>query len=478
MKFWIFLNCLFFAGILKGQILVSSTSVTSTTLSTLNFYLILAGVPPGTLSSDLKYDVDTYKLTYFTTDVHGNQTIASGAIMVPKAIACDSFSLMLYAHGTVLKKEDVPSRNKSEAIVGQAFASIGRVVVCPDYLGLGDNPGLHPYLHTESEATACIDMMRAAREFVKDSLPVSLTGEVLVSGYSQGGHAAMATLKYIQDNSLSNEFNIVAGGPGAGAYNLSGAMKDMIFLGPYSNPGYICYLLFGLNEVYGNLFINYSDILKSPYDQTIPPYFDGTHSMDSLNAQLPNNILDFIQDSVIANFKADSVQKKHPLWQALLANDNYDWKPEFPLEIYYCTLDEQVIYQNALDAEAAMLANGADSVKAVFAGNKNHGDCAVPALVLTNEFFKRKEKKCDIGIEERYQQHDIYLYPNPTNRLLYVKGIRNRVEMVFYHINGGEVKRQWINPNESISIENLARGLYSVSVISDEFTKLQKLIIN
>ena len=39
----------------------------------------------------------------------------------------------------------------------------------PDYLGMGESPGLHPYVHGESEATATLDMIRAAREFISDS---------------------------------------------------------------------------------------------------------------------------------------------------------------------------------------------------------------------------------------------------------------------------------------------------------------------
>jgi hypothetical protein len=35
----------------------------------------------------------------------------------------------------------------------------------PDYIGMGGSPGLHPYVHAASEATASIDMIRAAREF-------------------------------------------------------------------------------------------------------------------------------------------------------------------------------------------------------------------------------------------------------------------------------------------------------------------------
>ena len=59
----------------------------------------------------------------------------------------------------------------------------------PDYIGMGESPGLHPYVHGESEATATIDMIRAAREFITDSLNLIDNHQVFLSGYSQGGHA-------------------------------------------------------------------------------------------------------------------------------------------------------------------------------------------------------------------------------------------------------------------------------------------------
>ncbi|MGB0176718.1 MAG: alpha/beta hydrolase family protein, partial [Owenweeksia sp.] len=297
------------------------------------------------LFPDAQFDVAAYKVVYNTVDIDGTPTVASGALMIPINNNCDQFPLISYNHGTVLLKEDVPSRDNTEAIIPKLMASLGKIAVCPDYLGLGDNPGLHPYLHAESEATASIDLMRAVREYVRDSLTISLNGEVFITGYSQGGHAAMATAKYIQDNNLTAEFNVLAVGPASGPYNLSGTQSQLLLSNaPYSNPGYVCYLLFGLNRVYGDLYTSYSDILKAPYDQIIPPYFNGTYPMDSVNAKLPAKLSDFIQDTVLANFSSASGTKNHPLWQALIKNDNYDWTPAMPMELYYCTQDEQVAF--------------------------------------------------------------------------------------------------------------------------------------
>ena len=71
----------------------------------------------------------------------------------------------------------------------------------------------------------------------------------------------------------------------------------------------------------------------------------------------------------------------HPFFLALQANDVYQWVPESPLKMYYCTQDEQVFYDNALVAEAWMNDNGATEVSTVNGGPLDHGGCALLAIL-------------------------------------------------------------------------------------------------
>ncbi len=421
------------------------------------------GVTPASnfkpLLPSARYNVKTYKITYNTIDVDGTPTIASGAVMIPEVNVCDTFSIIAYGHGTVLERDDVPSRDNQEATIAKIAASVGAVAVAPDYLGLGDNPGLHPYLHAETEATATIDAIRAARELM-DSLNLGDNGEVFITGYSQGGHAAMATAKYIQDNNLFSEFNVIGAGPASGPYNLSGGQAAVLVSDqPYSNPGYVCYLLFSFQRVYGNLYNSVDEILKSPYDTLIPPYFDGTYNMAVVNGLLPDTLSGFMQDSVLTNFKNDSIGKTHPLWQALLANDNYDWKPDFPVEMYYCTQDEQVDFRNALIAEDSMNANGASSVIAINKGAYSHGVCVVPSLQGAVAFFLSKRTGCSIGIEE-LEFENLEIYPNPVNNTFTVSGSETSMELELINAAGVLVKKGMVKPNGQVDIANLPTGIY------------------
>ncbi|WP_417612576.1 T9SS type A sorting domain-containing protein [Owenweeksia hongkongensis] len=424
------------------------------------------------------YNVETFKITYNTVDVDGSPTVASGAVVIPKQSSCDTFSIVTYAHGTVLEKEDVPSRNNQEATIAKVAASVGAVSVAPDYLGLGDNPGLHPYVHAESEATATIDAIRAARELL-DTLGKGDNGEVFLAGYSQGGHAAMATAKYIQDNNLFSEFDVIGAAPASGPYNLSGTQAAVLLSDqPYSNPGYVCYVLFAMERVYGNIYNSYDEILKSPYDTLIPPYFDGTYNMSVVNNLLPDTLSGFLQDSVLANFKNDSIGKTHPIWQALLANDNYDWKPDFPIEMYYCTQDEQVDYHNSLIAEDSMNAKGATSVIAIDKGAYSHGVCVVPSLQDAMAFFLTRKTGCNIGIEE-LEFENLEVYPNPVSNTFTVSGSENPMDIELINAAGVLVKKKGeVKPNGQVDISNLPTGIYFLKLQNGNHFITKQLIKN
>ena len=453
-----------------SQYLVSSTFVNTMSQISLNSLTGLA----------LQYDVDMYKMIYNTTDVNGQPTIASGAFLVPSNPNCIDFPFSVYMHGTSLKKSNVPSNNNQEAVIGKVFSAGGYFTCMPDYIGMGQSPGLHPYIHAESEAKSAVDMVRAAREFISNTLMMVDNGELFITGYSQGGHACMATQKYIEDNNLQAEFNVVASAPCSGPYALSITMADSITsMTPYSNPGYITYMLASYQLVYGNIFNSWSEILKSPYDTIVPPFFSGTNDsldMGQLNALLPSVVDSLIVDSVLNNFINDSVNKTHPLWQALLANDNYDWTPQKPVRMYYCTADEQVAYTNALLADSVMNANGAASVLSINSGNGlNHNDCVIPALSSAFDWFQSLKTGCTTDISSNTLESKITIYPNPSSESLNVhySGISN---LKIYSIDGKLMYEKQMDSRAIIDVVDWDSGIYLLEIIQEKFSIRQYFI--
>ncbi len=448
----------------NAQYLVSCEKVGSTISS------VLLAIGSGL---ELDFDVDMYKMIYNTTDAHSQPTIASGALLIPTNTVCKEFPISVYAHGTSLRKIDVPSNDVSETVIGKVFSAGGYFTCMPDYIGMGDSPGLHPYVHAESEATASIDMIRAAREFIQDSLEMVDNGEVFLTGYSQGGHACMATNKYIQDNNLQSEFNVIASAPCSGPYALSVTMADSITsLTPYSNPGYITYLLASYQMVYGNIFNSWSEVLQSPYDTIVPPYFSGentTLDMGMLNSLLPAVMDSLIQDSVLTNFIIDSVEKNHPLWLALLDNDNFNWTPQNPVNMYYCTADEQVAYTNSLLADSVMNENGALEVESINSGaGLNHNECVLPALSSAFNWFQTLKTSCDISGEIDENKNHVSIYPNPTSEILNIN-IESPAQIKIYSTTGKLLLSKSITSKEIIEVDQWSKGMYLMEFICPHY---------
>ena len=99
------------------------------------------------------YDVQLFKIIYTTQHVFMEPDTASGIIAVPLDSGYQ-FPILIYDHGTVASRKNVPSMGSYESLFAVAIAGQGYNCVAPDYIGLGISEGLHPYLHSESEARA------------------------------------------------------------------------------------------------------------------------------------------------------------------------------------------------------------------------------------------------------------------------------------------------------------------------------------
>ena len=291
----------------------------------------------------------------------------------------------------------------------------------------------------------------------------------------------MATHKYIEDNNLLEEFNVLASAPCSGPYEITGAMADTILAASYSNPGYIVYIMAAYQRVYGNLYTSYSDILKSPYDEIVEPYFNGnnyTLAMGSLNEQLPQEIQAFVEDSVLENFLEAASGQNHPIWQAMAANDNYDWLPTRPVKMYYCTGDEQVSFQNALAAEAAMLANGAVDVEAVYKGDGMHNDCVLPSLTDAFNWFETLKTECASSGITNLELRDVMVYPNPTNAITTIESNEFKQCEVLLSDPSGRIVLTFNKHQEvqDIDLSKLIPGAYFIELRAESKSAILKLI--
>lgn len=331
--------------------------------------------------SPINYPVNVYEVLYWSHWHDGTKIKASGLYFVPRDMD-EPAATIIMNHGTKLDRERDVRLGGLQA-VSTSYATDGYLVLYPDYIGLGKGEKFHLYHHAETEALSNVDMLYAVRE-LNQKIEAEASNQLFITGYSQGGHVAMATHKMIQEQ-YSTDFTVTASSPMSGAYDLTGVMSQVMYE-EYSHPGYLPFLLLSMNEAYNLLAdADVYSIFKSPYDSVIRSMLNGDNKLKSLNPYLPPRPVDMIKDSFMAAFENNP---DFPFKKALESNNLYNWKPETPIQMCYCTADEQVSYQNAFVARDAMKELGAKHITVRQGGKKyGHNKCALFTAIYTKYYF-------------------------------------------------------------------------------------------
>jgi len=292
--------------------------------------------------------------------------------------------LISYQHGTLVLTNEGPSALNEQILPGVGFASIGYAVVLPDLLGFGASPGLHPYHHARSEATAGVDALRAARLWCAGNSR-ELNGQLFLVGYSQGGHATMALQRELELYH-GDEFTVTASAPMAGAYDLSGVTATNLLSGrPMPNPYYLIYLLAAYQEVYG-LTNSLGELLSPPYDTVLPPLMNGATPSGTINDAMPADARLLLRPAVLDALETHPL---HPIRVALQDNDLYRWTPTAPTRLYHCRGDQDVIYANSETAYSSFHSRGAVQVQLIDPDpTADHTGCVLPAFILAKDWFE------------------------------------------------------------------------------------------
>ncbi|MEX2150496.1 MAG: prolyl oligopeptidase family serine peptidase [Steroidobacteraceae bacterium] len=350
--------------------------------------------------------IEVYRFEYQTVDPAGNLIPVSSALMVPNdtATLCQGARpIVLYAHGTSTDKAfnmaDLESANNTEALLmAGVFAAEGYIVVAPNYAGYDTSTlGYHPYLNGDQQSKDMIDALTAARSALPIASAPATTdgGQLLVTGYSQGGYVAMATHRALQEAGAT----VIASAPMSGPYALS-AFSDAIFQGRVTggSPVNLTLLIASYQNAYGDIYASPTDAYEPQYATDIETLLPSTSSLGDLVAQgqLPDSALfsstppdaayaamtpattpanlaavfalGFGNDHLLTNaFRlaylqdADSepdggfptlvdglppADPQHPLRQALKVNDQRAWTPTSPMLLCAGNADPAVLYLN------------------------------------------------------------------------------------------------------------------------------------
>jgi acetyl esterase/lipase len=217
--------------------------------------------------------VDFYYIKFWTLGGAGEITESSGAMMVPtgSTTACSGpRPIVLYAHGTnadkTLNLADITNPTNTEGVlIAAMFAAQGYIVVAPNYAGYDISTlPYHPFLNAKQQSGEMMDILAAARAALPSTLASATTdsGKLFVTGYSEGGHVAMATQRAIEASGA-----VVAGAaPMSGPYAME-AFGDAIFFGSVNLGSTVFAPLLGTSyqRAYGNVYSAPSDLYSTTY---------------------------------------------------------------------------------------------------------------------------------------------------------------------------------------------------------------------
>jgi hypothetical protein len=448
------------------------------------------GLPPSILG--LEYDFNVFRVLYYTEDIKPDSlTIASSLVAIPTNYVCDELGIMSYGHGLCLKDDCVPSNNfpwSGYSFITKGMAANGFIGVAPDYIHMSQyaSPGPQAFIHARTEATATIDLIRAVRKYCADN-NIQLTGQVFLSGYSQGGNSSVATAKMMQELHPT-EFNIAGVYAGGGSYDISGICADSLSSTSRKTPERhsLPLVIKSLSVVYEDSLIvwgtglNINNIIdsvfKSPYDTLIPKLVDRKHPFSD-NSVLDSIPARMIEDSILFYFQTDP---NHYFRRVLADNDIYDWSPQMPLVLFHSDIDIENPYENAIFTLQKFQQNGAPDVQLVTVNGLSHPDAGQPHVLYGINFMREKRVDCTTGIKEiKSNTPVVNIFPNPTSSKINVVSKNNFLikDVAFYDISLKKLNIQSDSGNNTFDISHFLPGNYLIAVEGMNGDKVFKMII-
>lgn len=365
------------SGYLIGGTLVSSYAKDSVDISGL----------------DARYGVNVYRIIYKTKNKDGSFIDVSGLLSIPQKSKHAKSPMLLYHHGTEYENKDAPTVSVHNLSTYVLPSYTGFITASPDYIGYGESLGKqHPYLIAELTASTSIDLLRASQTFLEQENIFS-NKQLFLAGYSQGGGAALASQKLIEEE-LTDEFTVTASSAGAGGYAFT---EDLLFsiqgvldnydVIEFARPSNIGLIFKTMDSIYS---LNMLDrIFQAEYVSIVDTIYDGSHDAEYIDSKLTckaNKLLNktFLQDLVNGD--------EEKLINAFEANDLFNWKPQAPTMLYHGREDDWVRFDHSQKAYDTMQANGKTDLQLVECIAEsdmpaNHSNCFVPYLFKSYEFF-------------------------------------------------------------------------------------------
>lgn len=308
--------------------------------------LVIGGYVTDYLGTAQLETVNTYNITYTSAGIDGNPMTLSAKVYIPKKASSSKRKLnglILASRATITKNEECPT--ESEQAEG-ALAWKNYAVVMPDFYGFGASSDLpQAYINSGLTGRNNIDAVIAAQQLIGD-LNLTMESNLINLGYSQGGMAAVASLKHAAENPDNNiVFNKTLAGGGPYDFNIC---YDNYVTGAYPEASrFIIISAISLNES-EHMGLNYAHIFKEPllsnYSEWIlSKNYSTTEIMDFIGDDTPLD--EIIDEGIIKQTSSEAKLLKkamasHALTGGITIPDGTE------LILLHSTKDDYVPYEN------------------------------------------------------------------------------------------------------------------------------------
>jgi len=365
-----------------------------------------SAIKPGLIKKGLidenrtVYGYKAYKIPYSTTDEEGHEVKSSGLFVIPTGLPSIvnttlGLSMVSDDHGTIFANREAPTVVADDYGTPEGSSILltslgGFATLQPDYIGFGDsNDHYHPFVLKDSLANATVDFIKEVKKFSKEN-NITLNNQLFLTGYSEGGYAAMATLKKIEEEQLT-DLKVTMAAPMAGPYALKRMADGVLSQSKLGVPSFMANVGYAYAKAEGE---EVSSIINEPYASQLPTLFNGDLNRTSIDPHLSYDTTGtdglFAQSFVTDYFSNDTNWFK----VATTKNSLHAWTPTTPLRLVHCEGDNVIPFAISQLTEGTMKAMGATDVAVVPVESAlglpmkvEHAECGSYAYSVATKMF-------------------------------------------------------------------------------------------